>query len=576
MAEQLLSTPAKATPVQRYGPVSVMVVVVALLAAFVTVVARSQDRTPTTGRTAPGGGGDRPVTYAQAKAGGRERTITWADNCDPGTGRIKLPTVYAPPCVPRFTGDNGGETAPGVRADRITAVVYLPPVNGDVLASLAGAVDSVEDSRETMSRFVELLNATMTTYGRKVELVFYDGRAAASDAVAARAEAQDVIDRFQPFASINGPALTTAYAEELAAQGVLCIACTRTASDRVKQDNAPHLWGISASPEQWITIVSEYVGKRLAGRPARWAGDPALRAGPRTFGIVNLEQDPPQFTALSATGDNCESVVGWHSTVHETYLSAEMQARAPTIVAKLKAEHVTTVLFMGDPIMPIVLTAEATRQGYHPEWVLTGTAFTDTAVFGRRYDPDQWAHAFGLSQLGVSIPQEQVDGWSLHQWYFGTPPKAQKTGAGTLWPPLFLLFNGIHLAGPALTVDTFRQGLFDLPVAGGGPTAPRISYGDRGTFPALDPDSCRAGRTIVDYDGPDDMVELWWDRTVRGPDEQGTDGAGRYRYVEGGRRYLAGQLPTTEPDVFSAAGSVTELTTRPDADRAPGYPPPRR
>ena len=69
------------------------------------------------------------------------------------------------------------------------------------------------------------------------------------------------------------------------------------------------------------------------------------------------------------------------------------------MIAKLKSAGVTSVILAGDPVFPTFLTKEATAQGYFPEWVVLGYAFTDTAVFGRQYDQQQWAHAFGVSLL---------------------------------------------------------------------------------------------------------------------------------------------------------------------------------
>jgi hypothetical protein len=587
MSTPTMQLPPRAGLVSRYGPLTGIVVAIALVAVLVTVTGRDGANQVATGARGTGAGagsagGDQtggaalPVTYEQAKADGREKSITWVDNCDPATGRVKMPTVYAFPCVPKVTAPNPGATGPGVTADKITVVYYLAPDNADILAALAGSLDSRDATRETVTRDIELLNTVAATYGRKVEVVFYEGKASSSDALAARAEAQEVIDRFKPFASINSPGLTSAYAEELAAQGVLCIACGAALSDEAFQKNAPYLWGTAASPEQWTTILSDFVGKRLAGRPAKWAGDNALRGATRKFGAVNFEQDPPQFASLTGVGEACESVTGWKIAVHETYLATNMQDRAPTIIAKLKAEKVTTVIFMGDPVMPMTLTAEATKQKYFPEWIVTGTVLTDTTLFGRRYDPDQWKHAFGLSQLAISVPREEIDAWKLHQWFYGVAPKAEKTNA-VIWPPLYLLFNGIHMAGPALTAENFKQGVFNLPPAGGGPTSPRVSYGDRKIFPVLDADTCKSDKTLVDYLGTDDMVEVWWDPSVAGPDEQGaTDKTGKYRFANNGRRYLPGQMPDSDPDAFKPEGTVVDFKTRPDVDRAPDYPPPRR
>jgi hypothetical protein len=578
--------PTRAPAIQRYGPLVAIVVAIVLVGTLVTVTGRDGANQVSAGRntgsggsgggSGEGGGPATPISYEQAKAEGKERSTTWVDNCDPATGRVKMPTVMAFPCVPKFTGDNGGEVFPGVTADKISVVYYTPPASGDVLSQLAGNVDTIDDTRATITKFVEMFNDLAETYGRKVDLQFYEGKAAAAnDATAARAEAQEVIEKFKPFASIGGPGLTPAYAEEMAANEVICVACGTSLADKAFQDNAPHLWGVQASPEEWLTNVSDYIGKRLANRPAKWAGDPVLRTATRKFGVVNFEQDPPQFSAIANAGDACDRVTGWRPAVRETYLLTNMTDRAPTIIAKLKAEKITSVVFMGDPFMPAILTPEATKQNYFPEWIVTGTVLTDTTTLGRRYDPRQWEHAFGLSQLAVSVPREQTDPWVAHQWYFGSTPKASKTQA-VLWGSVFLFFNGVHMAGPNLTDESFRQGMFNLPVAGGGPTTPRVSYGDHGAFKILDPESCTQDKARIDYLGTDDMVEIWWDGAYNGPDEQGTDGKGKYRYANGGKRYLAGQHLTTDADAFKQEGAVLEFKERPTSDRAPTYPAPKK
>jgi hypothetical protein len=123
-------------------------------------------------------------------------------------------------------------------------------------------------------------------------------------------------------------------------------------------------------------------------------------------------------------------------------------------------------MFLGDPIMPIYHES-ATARDYGR--IVTGTVLTDTAVFGRRYDQTQWAHAFGLSSLPAPVPQEMRDSWRLHEWWFGEPPAAVKTNAAIVYPPVALLMLGIHLAGPELTPETFQAAMFSAPPTGGGP-----------------------------------------------------------------------------------------------------------
>ena len=66
------------------------------------------------------------------------------------------------------------------------------------------------------------------------------------------------------------------------------------------------------------------------------------------------------------------------------------------------------------------------------------------------------------------------------------------------------------------------------------------------------------------------MTEIWWDqrrRARRGRQHR----AGMYRYVDGGKRYLPGKHPTTDPRVFDPNGSPTILTKFPDNEKSPDY-----
>src|SRR5262249_46348707 len=161
----------------------------------------------------------------------------------------------------------------------------------------------------------------------------------------------------------------------------------------------PYIWGDQPSPEEFLVNVSDFVGKDLVGHKAKYAGDPDLQNKDRVIGTVNFEQDPPVFGALTDLVNKCGAKSGFQAADQETYLFniPQMPDRATAIIAKLKAAGVTTVVFLGDPVMPIYLTKAATAQNYHPEWIITGTVLTDSTVLGRFYDQDQWKHAFGLS-----------------------------------------------------------------------------------------------------------------------------------------------------------------------------------
>ena len=63
-------------------------------------------------------------------------------------------------------------------------------------------------------------------YGRTVNLVTFEGTGGATDDVAARADAARIAEEYKPFVVLGGPALTSAFADELAAREIMCIGCT--------------------------------------------------------------------------------------------------------------------------------------------------------------------------------------------------------------------------------------------------------------------------------------------------------------------------------------------------------------
>ncbi len=567
---------SSSSALKRYGPIVAIVAVIAVIAAVVIVSSGggdSGDSAQTSGSTTPAStAADVPITYAQAKAAGTQDDTTWVDNCDPETGRIKMPSVYAPLCVPEFDGDNGGATSSGVTADSVKVIVYVAQQNADALAALAGATDEPEVAAETRAAFTTMLNDLSETYGRQVELVDYQATGAGSDATAAQADATSIIE-MEPFAVIGGPS-ATAYADEITRAGVICIACGASVPDQFYQDHAPYMWGAGPSTEQYLGNFADFVANRVLGRKAEFAGD-ALKDQERVIGSVNYDLDPPVFNVIRERILECGGTLGYDPKVSETYLfdMGTMPDRAATIIAKMKAEGVTTVIFLGDPIMPIYLTQQATAQDYYPEWIIAGTALTDTTALARRYDPAQWTHAFGLSNLSARTPRELAGSYLLHEWYFGTPPAAANTNA-LIFQPLTQLFLGIHHAGANLTPQTFEQGMFNSGTAGGGPTTPQVSYGPDPGFTMYGPD-CEPGLPRPDYLSTNDTTEIWWDAQATGVDEQGKEGVGMWTYANNGKRYGPGQMPDTPTDAFVRENTVTLFAEVPPEDQTPEYPSPR-
>jgi hypothetical protein len=572
---------ARSNQLRRYGPVAIIVVLLVVIAGVV-VIAGGGDDGESAGGSSPEGAdawtsvegwepgapdptGEMPVTYAEAEEAGTLDDYTWSDTCDTDLGTLAIPSVYAAPCVPAFEGDNGGATSTGVTADSVKVVYYAPEENNDLNAILGGmgVNDTAEQRVETLQDYLEIFTSMSESYGRRIELVRFAATGAADDVVASAADAADVI-AMEPFAVIGGPGLDRGtFAQEIADAGILCFGCGSYLPDRMVLDMAPYVWDGAPSPNQFLGLLQAWSSAALdAGdTTAAFAGG-ELEGNERKVGIIHFEQDPPIYGETEE--EQAERFGENLYAFNEAYILdlPNMPAKAAELIAKYKSEGVTTIVFLGDPFMPGYLTTAATEQDYHPEWIFTGTALTDTNVLARTWDQEQMTRAYGISQLAAPTDQDLQDAITLYRWYFGegTMPPAPSQ-YGLIAPPAAWLAAGVHMAGPELTPETFARGLFRIPPRGGGPSRPQVSYGNWGVFPEMD------------YQGIDDAVEIWWDTTVEAEDERGTMGSGVWRRSNGGARFTIGEAPAPSP-FANADDALTVLTTLPPEDTAPTYPSP--
>jgi hypothetical protein len=88
---------------RRAGPV--VLIVAALVAAGVSATVHENNGTTQANAPSPGAGQQHgastvPLTYQAAAKLGKTAAYDWGPRCDHHTGRLKIPSVYAPPCVP--------------------------------------------------------------------------------------------------------------------------------------------------------------------------------------------------------------------------------------------------------------------------------------------------------------------------------------------------------------------------------------------------------------------------------------------------------------------------------------------
>ncbi|MBX3314533.1 MAG: ABC transporter substrate-binding protein [Actinobacteria bacterium] len=556
---------------RRYGPIVAIVAVLAIIAAVVIAGGGDDDKDSDTSTGTTVADDQRPdgaISWSQAQDEGLD--VTFPDTCDTDRGTVAIPISFAPECF-ADVDDNGGATHQGVTEDSISVVIYSAQDDDAVLDFVTAPIqndDTSAQSRATVEGFVELFDTYFQTYGRKVDYHFIEASGQSSDEVAASADAARAIEEYKPFAAIGGPVLNNAWSSAMADAGVVCISCGLTGGQRFLEERAPYLYSDVQATRQTNLHVANYVEARLKDGKAEYGGD-AVKDEDRVFGHLYIRQSQEAdddadtlYELLDARG--IEIADDAKATYNLTDL-ATLPEQVASAITKLKAAGVTSVLLQGDPYGPSLIMDEATKQGYFPEWVISGGVLLDITAFGRTFDQEQWSHAFGISTVPArTVPEKSVAN-TMYTWFTGEDPPAIDS-AGVLWQGAFLFFNGLQAAGPDLTPENFQAGLFSLEPKELKITSNYSRYGDVPFWSELD--------ITRDYNGPDDKTEIWWDAEATGPDELGREGKGMVRYVEGGKRYLPDDWKGSENHLFEDDGSVLLYEEPPAGEEVPDYPSP--
>ena len=496
-----------------------------------------------TGGTAGGGGGG---GTASGSGGGA--------NCD-ANGRQKGISYLMPPCAEWNGGDNGGATFQGVTKDQIKVVRWLGQLDPATQAILQGAQLSdgrpkIAQTYETMRRYS---NNHYETYGREVVLVDMEAGGPSEDDAAMKADAVKIAKEIKPFAVIVGDpaaAIPNVLARELAQLGIVCI-CTTSASTQFYSELPPLIFSSLPTSTEYAAHSAEYIAKKLWNKKAEFAGDEqfpgqSYETQTRKFGLIYIEGargrvDPEGKRAADAFQREFSKYgMTFDKTVSYIYDPGRNQADVTNMIATLKSAGITTVVAFWDPLYPILITKEATRQQYFPEWFITGTGLSDTTSAGRLYDQQQWQHAFGISPLWVTW--ESVATSAGGREYKHGDPDGEFGEPGVLvniYRAYFqLLWRGVHMAGPELTNETFVRGMFAYPPTGGAPRAPLVFL-------------TRESPTEIK-----DFVEVWYKADEQGPDEREQPGSGMVMKTNGGKRYRLGEWTTDPTLAFKPEGAI--------------------
>jgi len=445
--------------------------------------------------------------------------------------KVQVPNdPYSPPCI-AFSGDNGGSTYKGVSATEITIsarMAGLPDFSAAPSDNGPAASFSIkpEEIKRTIEGLADYFNSRFQFYGRKLKVVFFDGKGnfntelqgGGQEQVEADAvKAAEEIKAFGDIIAISAP-----YSDALARRGLLSFGAPYMSQEWLAA-RRPFAWSATTDCTFIQQSVSDYVNKRLAGKPAKYAGGD-LKGKPRTTAVLAPEN--PWYQQCVEAGEKVARAAGHPNQARIAYKLDfnTLSNQAASIIAKLKSDKITTVICGCDPAIPIFLTSKAQEQGYSPEWIITGAGFIDLDVLGQLYQQDQWSHSLGVSFIGPLQPLRATTGYNAFK--AARPNEEPSPLVDILYYNMYLLAVGVQHAGPNLTPETFERGMYAYP-GGSGPA---------GTW------KFSPGR----YTPTQDAREIYWDRNAISPQNKEK---GSYVETMPGKRFRPGDWPATDPAV---------------------------
>ncbi|MFN2465336.1 MAG: hypothetical protein ABR598_03620 [Candidatus Dormibacteria bacterium] len=472
-------------------------------------------------------------------AGGGPRTAlgipTTGDTSHCVGGKQFGDLTTAPPCVPKWPGgNNGGATYQGVTATSIT-VVYYREKDNPVVKQIEQQINVYSDPGD-QDRFraaaEKFINAKYEFYGRKLHLVFFQGSCDPSPPQedCFRNDVRTLNTQYHPFGVIyeNNTAIPWFF-QEATRLNIVNMGGWHYGDNVFNIPQRPYHYDVYMGGDSQAQITAEYWCKKLEGKPARFAGDAVMKTKTRKLAVVTIDTpfNKPSAQHLVDLVNHCDP----NGARLETYASDITTAttQANTTVHNLSTAGITSVFFFGDPIAPLYFTKACTSQQYFPEHVLVGSGLIDYDLLARLYDPQQWKHAFGPSDIPTSVSYDKSDGGIVWHWAGNT--STPYPGVNLPWSYFNLMANGLQAAGPHLTPQTLEYGAFNSPAI----NDYKQTHDQYHAQTVI-----RPGK----YTAITDQREVYWDANATSP----IDGkAGAYIPLNEGRRYAPGDWTTGEP-----------------------------
>lgn len=512
----------------------------------------------------PGGGSDEDLTGP----GGRAVKTPSTKRCV-GSPPRQSEDPLSPPCVASFSGDNGGATYRGVDADEIRIIYFFfsgcrTGSRGQECSQPNELVDLGKPpapDEDVMARGIRRLqqyfNERFQTYGRFVHFwVWYNENSTNGfSAETLRARAIEHIKLIDPFAVVHGLS-ATAYSEVMARKGVLTFNSDVGIPGDFFRKYPGMMWSYLPSREIQARSYSSMICRQIVNRPVAFSGNAGENGQPRKLGMLRPDPEASGYgPELAAYADLVRSqveacggkfaVVANHPNGGQVGTDeGEKEQRFTQNMAEMRSEGVTTIIWAWGFDLGRN-TGAAARQGYFPEWILSGDNIMDGYDIGQAQDQNSFHRRAWIQTVHARAPAFNQD-LCFSAMREADPDTPQEDAA--LICRLYLayeanrqLFTGIQVAGPRLTPQTMDKGFHAIPPGpSDSPFVPACYY------------------EPGDYTCIKDATAMYWDRDGNAP---GSNSPGCWKMPDEGKRYRTEDWPNQ--DISARA--------RPDRDPCNGY-----
>jgi len=456
--------------------------------------------------------------------------------CAPGNPPMQWDSVYAVPCEPEFTGNNGGSTAPGVTATTINVAVSFFGQQ-----QTAGAINdtSAQSSQQlrTLNDIQKYFNAHAMMYNRKLQLYYATEASATDQESSQRSDVDNAIADYHPIAAmVEG---TPPEIDEYTKHHIVTDHW-ETFEERFLESEAPYAWGQNG-PTDDAKLAAEWICKQVKGYPPI--------AGVTTGQATYNPKAPRKFGSIEgnlAYFNTSKTLLAGLKTCNVSSLDQAVGIDNPSDIQnallKDQTSGVTSIILNIDLVDDLVIMEQAKSIGYFPEWLTTGWGgFDQDAYLMRDGTTDELSHTFGLSTTEINKAPSEMECYravaSVDSGFVAHPLYCH-----IYWEMLSHLVDAIELNGPHLT----------------GPSLAR-TYS---TIPNVHISPANNWAIIGGYSDPhrrswaDAASVYWWDAK----DIDADGGTGTYAYGDCAERFLGGTIPVHPAHIFTSSGYVTGMT----------------